>query len=173
MLCHADGRVTYRLRDCPDAIAGLANMPVPSVPFGAPFDSGDRGFCHDVVHAVSSALLQALGPVALVVEYIFMTRVLSSAGPAVLKVVDTIDVFSQKGSNVIAFGINDTDIPPQDEARRLRRADIVVAIHDGDARALSRLAPDREVLVAGVDADVVERPWPAGATLFAPAPAIR
>ncbi|MEZ5286841.1 MAG: glycosyltransferase family 4 protein [Vicinamibacterales bacterium] len=78
-----------------------------------------------------------------------------------LRIVDTIDVFSQKGSNVIAYGIGDAETPAHEEARLLNRADLVVAIHEADAAALRALAPNRQVVVAGVDADVhAGRPWP-------------
>jgi glycosyltransferase involved in cell wall biosynthesis len=164
VLCEPAGGIRFSLRDCPDVLSRLAGRPISAAPLedaGTAFAEADRAFCHDTVCAVVTALAETLGRVAVVAEYVFMTRVFQPLGHGVLKVVDTHDVFSQKGSNVIAFGIEDADMPARDEARRLARADVVVAIHPADAAALSALVPEREVIVAGVDADVdAGRPWP-------------
>lgn len=169
VVCYADGRVQYELTDCPDTVSALAGTVVRPVPLGGAgtsFAETDRAFCHDVVFEVTAALLHALGRVTLVAEYIFMTRIMSAAGPGVLKVVDTIDVFSQKGANVIAYGVADAEMLPDDERRRLERADVVVAIHPSDAQALRALA-SREVITAGVDAEVVSaHPWQTARHVF-------
>lgn len=170
VLCHPDGRVTFRLRDCPDVVSALAGAVVAPAPVeggGTAFGDTDRAFCHDVVFTVATRLAQTLGPSAVVAEYIFMTRFLPFAGSHLLKIVDTHDIFSKKGTNVIAYGVNDVETPAGDEARRLERADVIVAIHSGDAQTLADLAPGREVIVAGVDADVwSERAWPAESIVF-------
>jgi glycosyltransferase involved in cell wall biosynthesis len=163
VLCDAAGAIQFTLRDCPDVLSRLQGRPIPAVPADGTgtFAETDRAFCHDTVCAVVAALTETLGRVALVAQYIFMTRFLPMLGGDVLRIVDTIDVFSQKGTNVIGFGIADAEVSPSDEARRLERADVVVAIHDADASALKALVPAREVLVAGVDADVeTSRRWP-------------
>jgi hypothetical protein len=167
--CDADGTVAFRFRDCPDVLSGAAdNRSHRSEAFGASnFQQTDLAFCHDAVEAIALVLADALEPVAVVAEYIFMTRFFDKLGPDVLRVVDTIDVFSQKGTNVLAYGIADREMSPADEARRLDRADVVVAIHPEDGRALKALVPDREVVVAGVDAAVVQdTSWPNRPTAF-------
>jgi hypothetical protein len=170
VLCYPDGEVRYDLRDCPDVVSQLGGktlMPTPVEGGGTSFGDTDRAFCHDVVFTVATRLTQVLGSVAVVAEYIFMTRFLPFAGSHVLKVVDTIDVFSQKGTNVIAYGVDDAETPANEEARRLERADVVIGIHPADAQALAKLVPDREVLVAGVDADVwTGREWPDEPVVF-------
>jgi len=170
VLCQPSGEIRFSLRDCPDVLSGLQGQPVPAARLddaGTKFADTDRAFCHDTVCAVVTALAGALGRVALLAEYIFMTRFFPSLGHDVLKIVDTIDVFSQKGSNVIAYGIEDAEVPARDEARRLERADVVVAIHEADAMALRALVPEREVLVSSVDADVdASRPWPDQPVVF-------
>jgi glycosyltransferase involved in cell wall biosynthesis len=170
VLCHPDGRVTFRLRDCPNVVSNLAGTVVAASPIeggGTVFGETDRAFCHDVVFTVATRLAQTLGPSVVVAEYIFMTRFLPFAGSHVLKVVDTHDIFSKKGTNVIAYGVNDVTTPAGDEARRLERADVIVAIHSADAHTLAELAPGREVIVAGVDAEVwPERAWPAEPVVF-------
>jgi hypothetical protein len=168
--CDSDGTIALRLRDCPDVLSGLdddrshgtARALSPSS-----FEHIDRAFCHNIVETVVVALAAALGRVAVLSEYIFMTRFFDKLGSDVLRIVDTIDVFSQKGSNVLAYGIADWEMSAADEARRLERADVVVAIHPADARALKTLVPDREVLVAGVDATVVQdAAWPSQPAAF-------
>ena len=113
------------------------------------------------MEATALALARALGRVAVVAEYIFMTRFFDKLGPNALRIVDTIDVFSQKGSNVVAYGVADGEMQAADEAKRLDRADVIIAIHPADAGTLKALAPNREVLVSGVDATVLENAeWP-------------
>jgi hypothetical protein len=164
VLCQPSGEIRFSLRDCPDVLSGLRGQPIPVAPLedaGTAQAETDRAFCHDVVCAVVTAVTAVLGRVALVAEYIFMTRCLPLPGPDVLRLVDTHDVFSLKASNVVAYGIADISVSERDEAQRLTRADVILAIHADDARVLGRLVPDREVLVAGVDADVDStRQWP-------------
>ena len=96
-----------------------------------------------------------------------MTRFFDKLGPNALRIVDTIDVFSQKGSNVVAYGVADSEMPAADEAKRLDRADVIIAIHHADAGTLKALVPHREVLVSGVDATVLENAdWPNQPTVF-------
>jgi hypothetical protein len=163
--CDRDGTVTFRLRDIPDVLSGLGGRSsvVRTVEAQSPsrLRQTDLAFCHEVVEATALALAQALGRVAVVAEYIFMTRFFDKLGPDVLRIVDTHDVFSQKGSNVVAYGVPDGEMPAADEAKRLNRADVIIAIHQADAAALKALAPDREVLVSGVDTPILaSAEWP-------------
>ncbi len=116
----------------------------------------ERTFCHDVVASTVLHLERMLGPHVLQVEYIWMTRVLPLVRGNVLKVVDTIDVFSSIKEKVSAFGLNDILIEPDEEAMRLRRADLVVAIQDEERTVLERLAPSVPVITAGVDFDLAD-----------------
>jgi glycosyltransferase involved in cell wall biosynthesis len=163
--CERDGKVTFRLRDCPDVLSELGGRyhGDRTVDAGSTFSfrQTDLAFCHDVVEATALALARSLGRVAVVAEYIFMTRFFDKLGPNALRIVDTIDVFSQKGSHVVAYGVSDSEVPAADEAKRLDRADVIVAIHHADAGTLKALVPHREVLVSGVDATVLENAeWP-------------
>jgi hypothetical protein len=80
----------------------------------------------------------------------------------VLTIVDTHDVFSTKEAKVGAFGISEWEVSTEEEARRLARAKVLVAIQAEEAALLSRLAPGCEVLTAGVDFEVVQHDdWPA------------
>jgi hypothetical protein len=169
--CDRDGKVTFRLRDCPDVLSGLVNPDnsdgSAEPGSGSSFRQTDLAFCHDVVEATALALARSLGRVAVVAEYVFMTRFFDKLGPNALRIVDTHDVFSQKGSNILAYGIADGELSPADEAIRLERAEVIIAIQPEDAGALKALVPHREVLVSGVDATVLENDeWPNRPTLL-------
>ena len=100
-------------------------------------------------------LQQWLGPHVLQVEYIWMTRLLPLVRADVLKVIDTHDVFSSIEQKVRMFGVRDVIVDPREEAERLRRADLIIAIQDEERQELQRLAPGIPVVTAGVDFDVV------------------
>jgi hypothetical protein len=99
-------------------------------------------------------LQRSLGPHILQVEYIWMTRMLPLVRGQVLKVVDTHDVFSSIAQKVRLFGIRDVIVEPHEEAARLCRADLAIAIQDDERAELRRLAPTLPIVTAGVDFDV-------------------
>jgi hypothetical protein len=168
---HRDGRVDYVLRDLPDALATLDGT------FTASFAdllgeeaaadvrerellNLERTFCHDAVIATVLHLQRSLGPHILQVEYIWMTRLLPLVRGQVLKVVDTHDVFSSIAQKVRLFGIRDVIIEPHEEAARLSRADLAIAIQDDEKAELRRLAPSLPIVTAGVDFDVIGETGP-------------
>jgi glycosyltransferase involved in cell wall biosynthesis len=67
-------------------------------------------------------------------------------------------VFSSKKDKVIKYGIRDYWLEPEEEASRLARADLVVAIQRDEREALQRLAPHSTVVTAGIDFDLVGEP---------------
>jgi glycosyltransferase involved in cell wall biosynthesis len=87
-----------------------------------------------------------------------MSRILPLITGDVLKVIDTIDVFSTKRQKVLQFGIDDLHVEPHEEAKRLRYADLVLAIQDEERQELQQLLPATHVVTTGVDFDVVEDP---------------
>jgi glycosyltransferase involved in cell wall biosynthesis len=159
--------VEYLLRDAPDTLKLLDRTYTPSFasllreeaapahPRQRQLLQIERTFCHDVLASTVLHLSRALGPHVLQVEYIWMTRVLPLVRGRVLKVVDTHDVFSSISDKVQAFGLSDLAIEAGEEAERLRRADLAVAIQDEERSALHRIAPSVPVVTAGVDFDVV------------------
>jgi hypothetical protein len=176
---HRDGRLEYILRDMPDVLASLDGTFTPS--FADLLEEGgasaqerelltlERTFCHDAVVSTVLHLQRSLGPHILQVEYIWMTRLLPLVrGGDVLKVVDTHDVFSSIAQKVRMFGVRDVAIEPHQEAERLRRADLAIAIQDDEREELVRLAPSMPVITAGVDFDMAkDEPAPsAGQLLF-------
>ena len=164
---HRDGRVEHDLRDVPDVFD-----PVPdsfAVPLAASEEGAasqharelanlDKTFCHDAVIATVLQLQRWLGPHVLQVEYIWMTRLLPLVRADVLKVVDTHDVFSTIEQKVRMFGLRDLVVDRREEAERLRRADLIIAIQDEERQELERLAPAVPVVTAGVDFEVVNDP---------------
>jgi hypothetical protein len=176
--CERDGQIRYRMDECPDVLAPLEGHRTPH--YAAILDEGrplppvaaellqvDRTFCPDALIATLVQLQSSLPPCAVLAEYVWMTRGLPLLDPAVLTVVDTIDVFSTYHEKVGAFGVPGMQVRPEDEARRLARAQVLVAIQPEEARILSNLAPDHEVVTAGVDFEVVEgSDWPAKPVVF-------
>lgn len=131
----------------------------------------------DHVHGffVSDKLLKTVGklarrykPHAVIVEYVFATPLFASFAQDTLKIVDTIDVFSLKKDQVLAFGIT-TDFltcSPEAERRYLLMADTAVAIQLREAELLREIVPERNVILAGVDFDVVDDSFANGAIPF-------
>jgi hypothetical protein len=167
VICHRDGRVDYHLPDVPDVLASLNGELTRPISLLLDENAGetaharqllqmDRVFCHDVLITTALRLHQVLGPHVLLAEYIWMSRIFPLVPSGIPKVVDTIDVFSTKREKVVQFGIDDLHVERHEEVKRLRHADLVVAIQDEERLALERLLPDQQVVTAGVDFDVVE-----------------
>jgi glycosyltransferase involved in cell wall biosynthesis len=161
---HRDGRIEHDLRDMPEDFKPIPHRRTTRVVLDEATASTPRSqelhklesmFCHDPVIATVLHLQQCLGPHVLQVEYVWMTRLLPLVRPDVLKVIDTIDVFSSIDRKVGMFGVRDVTVSPDEEAELLRRGDLIVAIQDEECQELQRLAPGMPVVTAGVDFDVV------------------
>jgi glycosyltransferase involved in cell wall biosynthesis len=101
-------------------------------------------------------LSRQLRPEAVIVEYIFSSPVFAEVPRGTLRIIDTIDVFSRKEDQVLAYGIADPLACSESEERAyLMQADVLIAIQSREAQLLKALAPEREVLLAGIDLDVV------------------
>jgi hypothetical protein len=170
---HRDGRIEHDLRDIHGSLQMPARAPA-SLSSAANDDAGstartrelmriEQTFCHDPLIFLVQHVQQSLGPHILQVEYIWMSRLLPLAGSNVLKVIDTVDVFSSIDQKVSIFGLRDLVIGPDEEAEHLRRADLVLAIQEEERRELQRLAPSVPVITAGVDFDVSTDPGEAKA----------
>jgi hypothetical protein len=167
VLCDRDGRLEYVLRDVPDVVASLGGeftRPVSTLLGEDAVQDRreqqllyvDRAICHDALITTVLRLHQVLRPCILLAEYIWMSRILPLVSGDVLKVIDTIDVFSTKREKVLQFGINDQHVEGHEEARRLRSADLILAIQEEERQELQKLMPGKRVVTAGVDFDVVE-----------------
>jgi hypothetical protein len=161
---HRDGRIDYVLRDLPDVLTSLNGT------FTSAFvDLAEQGtasaqerellalertFCHDALVSTVLHLQRSLGRHILQVEYVWMSRLLPLVRGDVLKVIDTHDVLSSIAEKVGMFGVRDVALEPHQEAERLRRADLAIAIQDDEREELLRLAPSVPVITAGVDFDM-------------------
>jgi glycosyltransferase involved in cell wall biosynthesis len=99
---------------------------------------------------------------AVIVNYVFLSKALESFNSNTLKLIDTHDVFGGRQRQFQSQGRKASWFftTPEQEAEGLRRADVVMAIQDGEAEYFRRLVPDREVITVGHG--VAERPqWSA------------
>ena len=166
VLCDRDGRIDYVLRDVPDVLASMDRefvWPVSTLvdqPVASEHERAllrvDRTFCHDALITTALRLHGVLGRYILLNEYIWMSRILPLIPRHVPKVIDTIDVFSTKREKVLQYGVQDLHVDAREEAKRLRDADLIIAIQENERRELEQLVPGKRVVTAGVDFDVVE-----------------
>jgi glycosyltransferase involved in cell wall biosynthesis len=120
-------------------------------------DQIKRGLCPDSLISLVGKLARRYRPQAVIAEYIFLTRCFAHLPPGTLKIIDTIDVFSRKQDQVLAFGIEDAQACTEDEERQyLLQADVIVAIQSREAELLKALVPEREVVLAGMDFEVAD-----------------
>ena len=116
-----------------------------------------RGLCSGSLIRLVGNLARKHRPLGVIAEYIFLTPALAHLPRRTLKLVDTIDVFSRKQDQVLAYGISDPYACTEEEERGyLLLADVIVAIQSKEAEVLRALVPEREVILAGVDFDVVD-----------------
>ena len=116
-------------------------------------------FAPDKLVMLVSKLARRYRPKAIIVEYIFSAPVFAAVPADTLKIVDTIDVFSRKEDQVLSYGIADPLACGEEEERHaLLHADVIVAIQSREARLLKDLVPEREVILVGIDLDVVGGP---------------
>jgi len=101
-------------------------------------------------------LASKYNPACVIAEYIFLTNCFALLKPDVLKIVDTIDVFSLRGEQVIGLGIEDDpwNCTAEEERAYLLRADAIIAIQNREASLLRELVPEREVFTVGLDFEV-------------------
>jgi SAM-dependent methyltransferase len=154
LLSGLDGSEVTPATDLPGERAGGEDTP--------PALDLERQFCHDVLIAVLRHLGARLGACVVLAQYVFMTRALPLLSQHAVTIVDTHDVFSSRREKVLRFGVTDLCLTEDDERRCLERADIVLAIQDGEREALSALVPSRVVVTAGVDFDVCDPGSPTG-----------
>jgi hypothetical protein len=170
VVCRRDGRIHYRFEDgaeVPAALAHLHGRPAKGCPGDGPetnrraaeLHAIERTFAHDTLVETVLALADTLKPSVVLAEYVFMTRFFPRLPAETLKVIDTHDVFSTKGKKVERYGIRDSlALSAGEESRYLARADVIIAIQPDEAKDLSRLAPGKRVVTAGVDFDLVPLP---------------
>lgn len=111
-----------------------------------------RSFCPDPLMETLAAVDAGARPFAVLVNYCFMTRCFALLRSDVLKIVDTIDVFSTKQSKVVRFGIKDSlALTTAEERHLLSEADALLAIQAEEALELRGLGVSATVITVGVD----------------------
>ena len=131
---------------------------VPKQPFSVGDSQIKKGLCPDSLIRLVGKLVRKYRPQAMIAEYVFLTPCFATLPPGTLKIVDTIDVFSRKTDQVLAFGIGDAQACTEEEERQyLLQADVIVAIQSREAELLKALVPERKVLLTGMDFDGVEK----------------
>ncbi|MFK8252334.1 glycosyltransferase [Ancylobacter terrae] len=102
------------------------------------------------------ALFDRLRPDAVLLEYVFNSRALEACAPGTLRVIDTHDAFADrhlqfpKDATVADYWYS---VSPEEEARGMRRADVVIAIQDEEAEEFRRqlgAPPPRVVTVSHI-----------------------
>ena len=159
VVCEHGGVLWHSAGEDASALEALRGVAPPTIGnrllrrlFGGRIAMLQRGYCPDILVALLRHLDAAWQPQVLLAEYVFMTRAFPLLRPSLAKVVDTLDVFSEKAAKVEAHGVSDgLALTAAGEASLLARADAVLAIHAEDAVALARIAPGPAVLSAGVD----------------------
>ena len=176
--CDRAGCVRFILEECPDVLSALNGRQTqnfadllgelePMTREHADLLAIDRTFCHDTMIAILVRLHMKLKPCLVLAEYVWMTRALPLLDADVLTAVDTIDVFSTKTEKVMRFGIADWAVSPEEEAKRLARAKLILSIQREEALILEALAPDRPIIVTGVDFDCASSDeWPSQPLAF-------
>jgi len=111
-----------------------------------------RALCPENLVRLVGKLARKYEASALIAEYVFLTPCFNALPPDTLKLVDTIDVFSQKLEQVLVCGIDDAFACSKGEERGyLLQADAIIAIQSREAKLLRSLVPEREVILVGMD----------------------
>jgi glycosyltransferase involved in cell wall biosynthesis len=115
-----------------------------------------RNHCPEKLRRLTAHFCREYQPVAVLAEYIFSTPCLDVVPQGVLRLVDTIDMFSRIQEQVIDHGIPyPLHCTTQEEKGYLMKSDVIIAIQDHEARMFRELVPERPVITVGVDYEVV------------------
>lgn len=162
IVCENDGNLSYSLGFACDWLKEMDGLPVAQgyETFGIKVEDNlpsgklygiERAFCPDALIVLIAAAEKFYSPVAILVNYVFMTRCFSGLVTSAVKIIETHDVFSTKLEKVTRFGISDALVlSPEEEAFLLKRADLIIAIQPDEKRDISRIVPDKPVVVAGL-----------------------
>lgn len=106
----------------------------------------------------SPSLIQATGvlckrycPQVVIAEYVLSTPCMREVPPGVLKMVDTHDLLSKRDPKESIY------CSAEEEREYLLNVDVVIAIQDSEAEQFRALVPERKVVTAGIDYELVTR----------------
>jgi glycosyltransferase involved in cell wall biosynthesis len=86
-------------------------------------------------------------PIAVIAEYALLSKSLEDVPPAVMKVIDTVEVFFRNSNRFQTEGLEAPVVcTPASEKRALGRADLLVAIQKNDAKALQECCPGTRIV---------------------------
>jgi glycosyltransferase involved in cell wall biosynthesis len=111
-----------------------------------------------IKHLLENTLFlhQKYAPFVAISEYVFMSPCLDILPDNVLKIIDTIDVFSRKANTVEKYGVFGTiKCSSEQERQYLLKSDVVIAIQNNEAKILQELVPERKVITVGIDYAVI------------------
>lgn len=135
-----------------DSSATEALPTAPNLPPRRRLETLQDIFCPPSVVIATRRLVQRHQPMAVISEYIWMSRCLQGLPADVCKIIDTHDVYARRNQTVAAHGISDVlSISSSEEAQLLRRADVILAIQNEEQKILEALVSDREVLTVPID----------------------
>src|SRR5262249_4811692 len=108
----------------------LLRMSPPYIPWGI------DDWCGDPLLEKARELSKRLNPKCVLIEYVFLSRLLEAFGPEVYKVIDTHDVFANRHRMLQRQGGKPEwfSTTLSEENRGLRRAHCVIAIQEGERR---------------------------------------
>ncbi len=107
------------------------------------------------MHVAVKKLYRHFKPTVVVAEYIFMAPYLKHIPTDVLKIIDTIDVFSRKSEEVCRHGIEfPLACSKKEERRYLLNGDLIMGIQPDETSQLKELVPEKRVVNVGVDMPV-------------------
>lgn len=121
-------------------------------------ESAKKALCPEKLVKATRFLCLRDNPFAVIAEYVFATPCFDMMPEGITKIVDTHDMFSRKGKQVISYGIDDLlSCTPKEERGYLLKSDIVIAIQPQEAEMFRELVPEREVITVGIDYHTVDR----------------
>jgi len=108
----------------------------------------------------AARIIQQRKPCAVITTYAWTTRVFDGISDDVLKIVDTIDIQHLRAALAAAAGFNLDRVTcsAEEEARELRRAQVLLAIQEEEHKGLAQLTPDRSVVLCEHAYPVAETP---------------
>jgi len=117
----------------------------------------ESSFCPQFLLDHIKQLINLFSPEIIFAEYIWTSRIFTVVPEGCLRIIDLIDLFSQKNEGLLRFGIKDElAISWEEELEFINRADIAVAIQNIEASKLSEKNPNCQVITAGIDYDFKE-----------------
>lgn len=114
-----------------------------------PYNYRIDDWCYEGLKSEVKKVIDRVEPDVVIVEYIYLSCLFTLVPQAKLKILDTHDVMSGRHEKIIAAGHTPRwfSCTPEEEAKALDRADVIVAIQDIERDFFSRLTTKKVVTV--------------------------